>query len=246
MHWTDADHSFCESRILGMPEYLNSASSLIIVGFGIYGLLNIYNDCFADIIYTLLTIVGIGSTGYHWTGNIGWGLLDETPMILLIFGIIGYATKLVRDKECANARIYEHKFATFMNLLCMTLFIICNTMSICRKWFPYVFACVGAYLYYMLTRLFVLSPKYAKNGYNTIYIILASVAMWSATEITCNYIQLNMLLIGHPLWHLFIGYGCYNITRILQEIGYNPIDIIDCEYTPDFQRIWARVLAYDA
>ena len=88
MYWSDIDHSFCESRILGMPEYLNSITSLFIVFFGTYGLYKSTN-IILDILYNILIILGIGSISYHFTGTIGWGLLDEIPMILSIFiGII--------------------------------------------------------------------------------------------------------------------------------------------------------------
>ena len=98
MYWSDIDHSFCESRILGMPEYLNSITSLFIVFFGIYGLYNSTN-IILDILYNILIILGFGSISYHFTGTIGWGLLDEIPMILSIFiGIIFVDTLYYKNK----------------------------------------------------------------------------------------------------------------------------------------------------
>ena len=85
MYWTDIDHSFCESSLTGLPEFYNAFSSFFIVFFGIQGIRNIYNELFVDILYANLIIVGFGSFGYHWYGNIGWGLFDEIPMILAIF-----------------------------------------------------------------------------------------------------------------------------------------------------------------
>jgi hypothetical protein len=73
MEWNNKDHSFCESKLLGIPEYLNSISSFLISCFGWYGLFYTPNaDIFIDTINSLIIILGIGSVGYHWTGNIGW------------------------------------------------------------------------------------------------------------------------------------------------------------------------------
>jgi len=46
MFWTDLDHSFCESKLLGLPEYINSITSIFLSLFGIYGLYNKNNDIF--------------------------------------------------------------------------------------------------------------------------------------------------------------------------------------------------------
>ena len=98
MHWTDKDHLFCENKILGSPEYINSVTSIVIILFGIYGFSK-KNDIFIDIIYGLLIITGIGSTGYHFTGNIGWPLFDEIPMIISIFVSIIYVDKIQKSNK---------------------------------------------------------------------------------------------------------------------------------------------------
>ena len=91
MNWESMDHSFCESKILGLPEYINSITSLFISGFGLLGLFNTpKSNMYVDVIYALLFIVGFGSGGYHWTGNIGWAMFDEMPMIFSIFASIIY------------------------------------------------------------------------------------------------------------------------------------------------------------
>ena len=51
------DHSFCEEHLLGLPEYYNSISSLFIVFFGVYGLMNVRNDLFIDILLQCINIL---------------------------------------------------------------------------------------------------------------------------------------------------------------------------------------------
>jgi hypothetical protein len=95
MNFYDIDHHFCEGNILGMPEILNSFTSIIFSLFGIYGLFNNKNDntsfinnstsFITNFIYSTFIVIGIGSFGFHWTEQIGWALMDEIPMIVSIF-----------------------------------------------------------------------------------------------------------------------------------------------------------------
>ena len=85
MKWTTPDHYFCEGKLNGLPEYYNAFSSLFITYFGLLGLHKTKNELIIQIIYSLLTVNGISSFMYHWTGNIGFALYDEYPMILSLF-----------------------------------------------------------------------------------------------------------------------------------------------------------------
>lgn len=246
MYWTDVDHSFCEANMNGLPEYYNAISSLFIMGFGINGMMNIYNELFVDILYANLIIVGFGSVGYHWYGNIGWGLFDEIPMILSIFiGIIYtdnvhyltskrmYEMDIKRayehDATSINYLLYKRKCKLCVYLFLMSVIIINNTMSNFRKLFPTIFACVAGYLYYkifMLLRVINIQMEYlvATKTYNSILTIAVSGAIWVATEASCNYIQHPIFLIGHPMWHLFIGHGFYNLIQVVYFIKLNDMD----------------------
>jgi hypothetical protein len=208
MYWSDADHLFCEHKILGSPEYINSITSGFIILFGIYGFSK-KNDIFIDIIYALLIITGIGSTGYHFTGNIGWALFDEIPMILCIFVSIIYVDVIQKS----------NKFKLFANLFLTVLFIICNTLTNYRQIFPYIYASIMFYFYYSLR----IKSIYINNAILTIVI---SVIIWGLTEISCNYIQYYILLLGHPLWHFCIGHGFYNLIQAIYFTTLKNYDII--------------------
>lgn len=232
MYWTDIDHSFCEAAIHGLPEYCNAVSSLFISGFGLYGIMNKYNELFVDVLYTNLIIVGFGSFGYHWHGTIGWGLFDEIPMILAIFVGIIYADNVYflayrkiygQYAAMQNTVIYRKKVKLVVYLFSMTLIAILNVMSNYRRWFPTIFACVAGYLYYKIFMLLRLmnkcdSQRISRKAYCSLATIAGSGIIWVTTEVSCNYIHHPLFLLGHPLWHFFIGHGFYNLIQVVYFI----------------------------
>ena len=111
----------------------------------------------------------------------------------------------------------------------MILFIICNTLTNYRKLFPYLFAAIIFYFYFSLRT----NTIYIKNAILTIFI---SVIIWGLTEISCNYIQPYIFLLGHPLWHFCIGHGFYNLIQAIYfttmdgyNIRYNRFYLLDIE-----------------
>ena len=270
------DHSFCEEHLLGLPEYYNSLSSLFIVFFGIYGLMNVKNDLFIDILYASLAIVGIGSTGYHWYGNIGWALFDEIPIIITVFtGIIytdnvyflTYNNKYIKedsdadlsisrsrtesmtesgleiikpDKKWNTTSLYNKKYRLLGYLFGMYLFMISNVMTNYRLIFPQVFTCVVVYLYYKIYCLINILNLHFQSQikskiYNSLFTISISGIIWACTEITCKHVNYRILLLGHPMWHFFIGHGFYNLIQVVYfiklhnenfRIRYNPFYLL--------------------
>ncbi len=252
------DHSFCEEHLLGLPEYYNSISSLFIIFFGMYGLMNLHNDIFIDILYASLAIVGFGSTGYHWYGNIGWALFDEIPIIITVFsGIVytdnvyflTYANKFIKENSDIDLTLVKHKpldsnviilperkrntkliyskkYRLIVYLFGMYMFIICNVMSEFRLIFPQTFTCVVAYLYYKIYSLIQILDtriqlRIKNKALYSLITIGTSGAIWAGTEISCKHINNPILLIGHPMWHFFIGHGFYNLIQVVFFIKNN-------------------------
>ena len=261
MKWADMDHSFCEEHLLGLPEYFNSISSLFIIFFGIYGLMNLHNDLFIDILYASLAIVGFGSTGYHWYGNIGWALFDEIPMIVTIFsGIIytdnvyflTYNNKYIKENSDSDLtvtirdqsnnmniiktdrkwnvnNIYIKKRKLVVYLFGMYTFMICDVMSDYRMVFPQLFTGVVVYMYYKIYNLIQLLDQPFQSlvkykALNSLLTVSISGAIWSFTEISCKYVNYHILLIGHPMWHFFIGHGFYNLIQVVYYIKLHNIN----------------------
>jgi len=242
--------------------------------------MNIQNDLFIDILFASLAIVGIGSTGYHWYGNIGWALFDEIPIITTVFSGIIYTddvyfltynnkylkensdtdlTTKVRqrtasmtesglenikqDRKWNMTQIYNKKYRLFGYLFGMYIFMISNVMSDYRLLFPQLFTGVVVYLYYTIYKLIQLLDvpfqlQIKSKLINSLLTICTSGAIWTCTEITCKYVDNYILLLGHPMWHFFIGHGFYNVIQIVYyiklhnenyKIKYNPIYLLQIQ-----------------
>ena len=216
MKWTTPDHYFCEGLLYGLPEYFNAFSSLFITYFGLLGLYKTNNDLIIQIIYALLSVNGISSFIYHWTGNIGFALYDEYPMILALFLGNIYVESLIPSKY------KKFKILFYVNL--MIIYLVINVMEDQRLIFPYYFACGLIIVLYNIHRL----VKYYKNmidhSYNTKYyiaVIITSAITWGSTEISCKNNRIlydKLYLIGHPIWHFMISYGFYNLIQIVHNV----------------------------
>lgn len=219
MKWTTPDHYFCEGSLNGLPEYYNAFSSLFISYFGLLGLYEIQDDLMIQIIYSLLSINGISSFMYHWTGNIGFALYDEYPMIISLFLGNIYIDNLIPSK-------YK-KYKILFNINLMILYLIINVMEDQRLIFPYYFACGLLYVLFNIKRFIRITNKLSLNEVpdkNVNYysgIIIISALTWGLTEISCKYDKINytyIYLLGHPMWHFMISYGFYNLIKIIYKI----------------------------
>ena len=218
MKWTTPDHYFCEGLLNGLPEYYNALSSLFISYFGLVGLYEIHDDLIIQIIYSLLFINGISSFMYHWTGNIGFALYDEFPMIISLFLGNIYIDNLIPSK-------YK-KYKILFNINLMVLYLIINVMEDQRLIFPYYFAFSLLYILFNIKRfvritnnLSIIDMTNNVNYYSSVIII--SALLWGVTEISCKYYRINytkIYLLGHPLWHFMISYGFYNLIKIIYNI----------------------------
>ena len=117
----------------------------------------------------------------------------------------------------------------------MILFIICNTMNNFRLLFPFFFTLISIYLCYEVYKLlYFVEKNILYLYYNNIKIIIVSALIWLITELPCKYVNYKILLLGHPLWHLFVGYGFYNLLQIVYFIKlyclYNNEIIYDLQY----------------
>ncbi len=191
MKWNTYDHCFCE------------------------GILNI------QIIYSLLTINGISSFMYHWTGSIGWALYDEYPMIISIFLGNIYIENLI------PSNYKKYKIVFYVNS--MLVYLVINVMEDQRLIFPYYFAGGLLLILYNIHRFVYYYENSSLNNiiiisYNTYYyiaIIIISAITWGLTEISCKNYRLpfnNLYLLGHPMWHFMISYGFYNLIQIIYNI----------------------------
>lgn len=102
MNWNTPDHSFCETRILGKPEFINAFSSICYIFVGIYHISRHINDIGFKLLSHLCIFIGVGSFFFHWTSFFGWRLMDEIPMILMEFFILFYIEDLLLKVDRMN------------------------------------------------------------------------------------------------------------------------------------------------
>ena len=92
-----------------------------------------------------------------------------------------------------------------------------------RLIFPYLFLFTVSYLYYK-TYLLVkdlpnfLKPKVIYPITFSILTITLSGFIWWSTESLCNNLNKTIVLLGHPLWHFFVGHGFYNFIQVVYFI----------------------------
>jgi len=254
MEFNSIDHHFCEGNILGVPEVLNSFTSLIFSFFGIYGLCSNYfininyihdtNIFITNFIYSIFFVIGIGSFGYHWTQHLGWALMDETPMIISLFVGLLYIeyTNTLLNKFNKNNIITHHnnylynlsyKISSFFFTYIMFCFITINPFSYYRKLFPFFWAsCLIIFSFRFLNLVSSFDNIFNKDirhyVKHQVLITYISGIVWCFTEIICNYSHNLLLLFGHPLWHFTIGYSFYNIIQIIYFINlYSKIKYIN-------------------
>jgi hypothetical protein len=227
MNWNDIDHSFCETTIRGkLPEYYNSVTGLFLILFGLHGLCSVNDNYFVELLYVMLSIVGIGTVGYHYYGTYGWALLDETPMLLTTYTGVFYTEHVRRKMDNMKQQQQQpliQKWVLLGEMLSMSLFLVLNSLEKYRLYFPTGFSFVVIYLYYKIYKVIqLLSEEHKKQIMNKIVAttatVVGSAGFWIVTENVCNRYHHDLLLLGHPLWHFFVGHGFYNLIQIMYFI----------------------------
>jgi Ceramidase len=224
MNWNDIDHSFCEANIRGkLPEYYNSITGLFLILFGLHGLCSVNDNYFVELLYGMLSIVGIGTVGYHYYGTYGWALLDETPMLLTTYMGVFYTEHVRRKMDNLKQQSQIQKWVLLGETLFMSLFLVLNSLDKYRLYFPAEFSFVVIYLYCKIYKVIqLLSEERKKQIMNKIVAttatVVGSAGFWIVTENVCNRYHHDLLLLGHPLWHFFVGHGFYNLIQIMYFI----------------------------
>jgi hypothetical protein len=198
---------FCEGRILGIPEYLNSFSSLVISLVSYAGLQtkNLNEDI--KMIYFVLFLNGFFSFGFHWTMYYGWKTLDQLTMIFCIwFGL----------RLCINICKYKSNIPSyalhFSNLLIIAL-SVCEYDGFFRT--SFTVECLMLIYFHKVLTMDLHYKDYYGLGRKGLYISISAGIFWIATEIFCN----KYLIMGHSVWHLCISYGMHLMLQFVNSIS---------------------------
>lgn len=222
-HGINGNHDFCEPNYAfysHIVEFHNTWSSLLIISYGSIGTYYVrkYATLEARFPCAFISIggVGIGSTLFHGTLR-SWGqILDEVPMLFIIFA-------------CAYCHIESNALPKFYPYLPIALIVSC-LIFVCGYLFFYFYAffligfvfgvCVllvyGAAIYSKISSLSQYLYLYA------FYSLFVGVLFWCIDDVFCDreYVQCLNLHIG---WHIFTGlsgylFALYHVTLRAQPL----------------------------
>lgn len=230
--WHSVTGEFCESLEFGKPEYANAFSSLFIGVFGFLGLfLSDGSELLSRLIYALIATNSIGSFGYHWTLEFGWGIVDQGSMLIaVVIGNIMLYDEIMMT--LCRQKKYSLRFYTSISGLIMYLFSIYLIFTLSLLGVPtlgHAFSILFAIP--MLTLIpgicisrYITHKKYAqehpevfKYMWIGITIAITVAIIWFVTELLCKKPHNHWMayLFAHPIWHLGMSYGIHMIVQVL-------------------------------
>ena len=222
LHGPAANHDFCEEnyRYTGyLAEFHNSWSSLPIIFYG--GLGPYYTRKYAtsearfSASFISIGAVGIGSTLYHGTLMRFGQVLDEVPMLCIIFA---GAFCFIEDQK-------EPKHGQWLPIL-----LIAACMALVAGYLVYylyvlfLMAFAGGVVL-LLVRGLAVQRKASKLSGRLLGIaamsILCGFVCWMVDEHFCTSVQHLRLHIG---WHIATGFGGYMFTMFLVTLRASVVD----------------------
>ena len=227
-------HGFCEGELHGVPEYVNSFTSLALTFSGLIGLFGSDNsNTKTKLIFSFLAFNGIGSFGYHWTNYLGWRLMDEISMLLLAqVAIISIMDGLIRllkiDSEIKKYIIYSGYLLSSFITIMLIIATIFDDELVFRIGFGFILAIIffGTGLILKYDQLSIEIIK--KTTVIGLVIMLCSSLLWIFSEGLCSVVVWIKYFPGHGLWHLGLAIGGYMIINyytfiLAQNYGKSPV-----------------------
>lgn len=238
-NWTQIEPGFCEGVIDGPPEIVNAITSLFMVFYGACGLFVTRNhNVMIRFISGMLTVCGIGSTGYHASMQYGWSMIDAIPMLIsswlgvyMAFNIMIYK-KYIVDRPLqlyADIRIYEHlsgllAFGCAAGLTTViVLSFVKETQYLFSIWFliTELFIALALVLIRTVTHKDILSSpdRTTVRANNIMYtgvgLSVSAAIVWFTTESLCKANPWLRYLHAHGFWHASISAGMYSLMQFL-------------------------------
>ncbi|ODN95880.1 dihydroceramidase [Cryptococcus wingfieldii CBS 7118] len=217
------ENNYTHTRYIA--EFVNTLSNLpsILIGFyGAYAVLqNKLPKRFA-ICYLGLSMIGLGSFGFHASLKWEWQLMDELPMIY----VVSYAAYLVLDTRPG----WEPRFGVWGPLVMLAWDVFVTVSYICLPNPVYHQVAFASILITSTLRTLVLILKRLPEGHPAraiigklmgwgVGIFAAGFAIWNIDNIFCEQFRdiraaiepFDFLVQGHSYWHYMTGYGAYLI-----------------------------------
>jgi len=236
--------TFCEGQYLenipinGIKEFGNTISSVALLLFGLLGTYgSLKSGPLVQCMYSFLIIDGIGSALFHATFFLGWKMMDEIPMIMMIsFGNILLLDELFRIfiiKEFWYLVLSNTATTLFTLYAALTItldFTSGDNPTVFRVLFalPFVFIIIGLLLIWIHRDDFPL-PKnnylILKQDQSTFkrdcfilvwYSIgsgLVATTAWILDSTLCTKVTVYFYL--HAWWHILIAYNAYCMISLI-------------------------------
>ena len=112
---------FCEGRGVGVPEYTNCFSALVLILFGIYGIAS--GPPSVRHLYALLLTNGMGSFAFHWTNADYWGGIDQISMLMLGSMFCGIILQSLTNRTIASRSLTHAALSAIAHIVTMAGFV---------------------------------------------------------------------------------------------------------------------------
>lgn len=218
---------WCELNYTHTPliaEFYNTLTNLPSILMGLYGFYQTLAHGIQlryALAYLGVTLIGIGSFGFHASLRWEWQLMDELPMIY----VVSYAAYLVMDTKPSFEPRYGIWGPFFVVAWCsfVTFSYVCLPNPVYHQvaFALILLSSVGRNLY-LISRLpakHSSRQKITRTMVTGIATFALGFAIWNVDNVFCSLLRdwrvpLGMwgfLLQGHGYWHLMTGYGSYLI-----------------------------------
>ena len=245
--WNQRLPGFCESLLATNHEIANTISSGFVVFWGIYGLYQLPSSAthqtsdIWQLIYSLLICVGIGSTLFHWTLYISYGLLDALPMLITEYIALYQVLQMIlfMKLKCKFITLKIYNLITkclnvIIIFICLLSIIFTSLYGQHHHGFVIMFGATPV-IVLVLAIWSRFDPSLLKQHikeskqYELIFrhlwigftIVTLSCVVWNVAEQLCDRYWILKYLPLHAFWHFVIGYGMYNLVQVGVFLDFN-------------------------
>lgn len=226
----DAMHQFCEAKYVWSPYVAEFWNALTNVPFFILpGLLSFYRGKGLDIrlmfCWFNVILVGVGSFMFHTTMRFKWEMLDELPMLLLVFGGI-----LSKDDThwitSGSWKVLVHLVSLCLALGGFFLYLSGDRYDVFVHTFT-LMVVIDASLAFVCTSSADKHGSWVARGLVIAYSISIAAArvFWEIEVAICPSGSGGNLQIFHVFWHMLAGLACYLGTVSAVHLRYSELNI---------------------
>ncbi|BEJ17901.1 hypothetical protein CspHIS471_0701690 [Cutaneotrichosporon sp. HIS471] len=239
-----------------IAEFINTLTNVPVIIMGLYGAwatIAAGTPRQYALVFIGLTLIGVGSFGFHCSLKWSWQLMDELPMIY----VVSYAAYLVIDTLPG----FKPRFGIWGPLLLIMwdIFVTVSYVMLPNPVYHQIaFALImtssilrSAQLIFRLPES--LRVKLGRTLGGGVAVFVLGFAIWNADNYFCVYLRstrawltahglgpLGHFTEGHGYWHLMTGYGSYRIftacTQLCLAVKTSPT-----EWTYD-EKLWFPVV----